>query len=224
MSSSTLKPYQNSYLSLSLSRNILRFDGPFTLKSGRKSPYFFNAGLFCDGESIAQIANCYAQMIKDSGLEVDVILGPAYKGIPLAATVTQALYEKHNIRVGFAYNRKEVKAHGEGGILVGAPLKGNVLIIDDVMTAGTAIGEAIKFIEGAGKEANLVGIAIALDRQERATEETDLSTATAVSNKYQVPVLSVVNVEDIMKYLANEGGWDQQIEAMKEYRLKFFGK
>lgn len=218
--SSQLQPYQEEYLSLLLSSNILYFGGPFTLKSGRKSPYFFNAGLFCTGESIASIASCYAQRIIESGIEFDVIFGPAYKGIPLAATVAMALHLHHNRSVGFCYNRKEAKTHGEGGVLVGAELKGRVLILDDVMTAGTAINEAVSYISSSS-EATLAGVCIALDRQERISDEDNRSTVGVVSNRLGVPVLSVVGLDQIILYLEEKGGYSKEIAGMKQYREQY---
>ncbi|KDN41683.1 orotate phosphoribosyltransferase [Tilletiaria anomala UBC 951] len=229
-----LEAYQTSYLSLSLSSGILSFDGaPYTLKSGRKSPYFFNAGLFNTGTKIDAVASCYASAIVNSGVQFDVLFGPAYKGIPLAACTALALSRDHGIDVGFCYNRKEAKTHGEGGTLVGAPLQGRVLVIDDVMTAGTAIGEAVSIIENAAKtnaakgdaaaETKMVGIVIALDRQERATEESPESTVSMVQRRYGVPVVPVVTLADIITYIESLGGEDNEkaIQGMKEYRQKY---
>ncbi|UZJ51124.1 hypothetical protein CBS101457_000444 [Exobasidium rhododendri] len=218
--SAQLEAYQSSYLSLLLSSKILKFGGPFTLKSGRKSPYFFNAGLFCTGESIASVATCYAERIIKSGIEFDVIFGPAYKGIPLAATVAMALHLQHNRSVGFCYNRKEAKAHGEGGTLVGAELKGKVLILDDVMTAGTAINEAVSFIS-ASPEASLAGVCIALDRQEKISDEDNRSTVAVVSSRLGVPVLSVVGLDQIIIYMEEKGGYSDEIASMKGYREQY---
>ncbi|PWN90070.1 orotate phosphoribosyltransferase [Acaromyces ingoldii] len=219
--SSTLEPYQVSYLSMLLSSEILKFGGPFTLKSGRQSPYFFNAGLFCTGESIAAVASCYAERIKRSGVEFDVLFGPAYKGIPLAATVAMALQLQHGINVGFTYNRKEAKTHGEGGTLVGASMKGKrVLVLDDVMTAGTAINEAVAYI-AAEKDAKLVGVCIALDRQERIKEDDTEGTVDMVSKRLGVPVLSVVGLDQIIAFLEARGGYEKEIESMKDYRARY---
>ena len=249
--SGTLEPYQVNYLSVSLSSGILSFDrAPYTLKSGRKSPYFFNAGLFNTGRKIDTVASCYAAAIVKSGIEFDVLFGPAYKvrcrcflrlyieadlldcpcsqGIPLAACTALALSRDHGIDVGFCYNRKEAKTHGEGGSLVGAPLKGQrILVIDDVMTAGTAIGEAVSIIEanaGGDQNTKMVGIVIALDRQERATEESTESTVEMVTKRYGVPVVPVVTLEDIIKYMEGRGGYDSAIQGMKEYRERYGAK
>ena len=160
--------YQSEFIDLARAHSVLKF-GEFTLKSGRISPYFFNAGAFCSGAALATLGRCYAQSIVDSGIDFDVLLGPAYKGIPLATATSVALAEHHGIDIPFAYNRKEAKSHGEGGTLVGAPLKGKILIIDDVITAGTAVREVIAMIEDNG--ARLAGVAIGLDRQERGAGE-----------------------------------------------------
>ena len=147
-----MQDYQREFIQLALNNQVLRF-GSFTLKSGRQSPYFFNAGLFNSGKALAKLGQYYAQAIVDSGIEFDVLFGPAYKGIPLAAACSIALAEHHNINTPYAFNRKEAKAHGEGGNIVGAPLEGRILIIDDVMTAGTAIRESMEIIKAAGAEA-----------------------------------------------------------------------
>jgi orotate phosphoribosyltransferase len=159
-----MQPYQLTFIDLALKREALRF-GRFTLKSGRESPYFFNAGLFNDGESLGVLGHCYAGSIIGSGIGFDMLFGPAYKGIPLAAVTTVALSSEHGRSVPFAFNRKEAKDHGEGGSIVGAKLAGRVLIVDDVITAGTAVRESLELIRGAG--AQVAGVALALDRQER---------------------------------------------------------
>ncbi len=153
-----MQPYQTDFIELARRHEVLRF-GEFTLKSGRISPYFFNAGAFCTGAALAELGRCYASRIVESGLQFDVLLGPAYKGIPLATTTAVALYDQHAMDIPIAYNRKEAKSHGEGGVLVGAPLQGRVLIIDDVITAGTAVREVIAMIAAAGAE--LAGVAVA---------------------------------------------------------------
>jgi orotate phosphoribosyltransferase len=161
-----MKDYQHDFIDFAISAGVLRF-GDFTLKSGRTSPYFFNAGLFNTGEHLARLGRCYAQAISDSGIEFDVLFGPAYKGIPLAAAASIALADHHQRNVPWCFNRKEAKDHGEGGNLVGAGLDGRILVIDDVITAGTAIRESVEIIQAAG--ASLAGVVIALDRQERGT-------------------------------------------------------
>ena len=161
-----MKDYQKNFIELALEYDVLRF-GEFKLKSGRTSPYFFNAGLFNTGKALAEMGRCYAQAIVDSGVEYDILFGPAYKGIPLVAVTAMALQIDHNIDMPYAFNRKEAKDHGEGGVIVGAPLAGRVLVIDDVISAGTAMRESLAIIRESG--AQTAGIAIALDRQERGT-------------------------------------------------------
>ena len=209
--------YQTEFIELARQYNVLKF-GEFTLKSGRISPYFFNAGSFSSGRALATLGRCYARRIVDSGVQFDVLLGPAYKGIPLAATTAVALAEHHGLDVPFVYNRKEVKAHGEGGKLVGAPLQGRVLIIDDVITAGTAVREVIGIINDAG--AQLAGVAIGLNRQERGAGE--LSAIQEVERAYQVPVLSIIEMSHIIDYLENsDAGPAGALAGMKEYRERY---
>ncbi|PWN52711.1 hypothetical protein IE53DRAFT_311553 [Violaceomyces palustris] len=220
-----LEPYQSEYIQLALDSNILRFDGPFTLKSGRSSPYFFNAGLFNSGSKIQKVAECYANKIVESRVEFDVLFGPAYKGIPLAAATAMALNQKHGIDVGFCFNRKEAKTHGEGGSLVGAPLKGKVLILDDVITAGTAINEAMEIILGQ-EGAQLAGVVIALDRQEKSGKDGvvgETSAIVEVERKYQTRVLSVVNLDQIIEFMVRNGAESRkkEIESMVEYRRRY---
>lgn len=221
----TLSDYQSEYIQLALASNILRFDGPFTLKSGRQSPYFFNAGLFNTGSKVAKVAECYAKRIVESGVKFDVLFGPAYKGIPLAAATALALHSQHGIDVGYCFNRKEAKTHGEGGSLVGAPLQGKVLILDDVITAGTAINEAMEIIFSQ-PGAELAGVVIALDRQEKSAKdgvEGETSAIVEVERRYTTNVLSVVNLDQIIEYMRRNGGgaWDAQIESMREYRIRY---
>jgi orotate phosphoribosyltransferase len=208
--------YQIEFIELARQYEVLKF-GEFTLKSGRISPYFFNAGAFSSGRALAALGRCYANRIVDSGVQFDVLLGPAYKGIPLAAATAVALANDHGLDVPFAYNRKEAKSHGEGGTLVGAPLTGRVLIIDDVITAGTAVREVITMIENAG--ATLAGVAIGLNRQERG--EGDLSAIQELEQAYGIPVLSIVAMVDIIAYLGQTGGADRELDAMKEYRSRY---
>jgi orotate phosphoribosyltransferase len=196
---------------------VLKF-GEFTLKSGRISPYFFNAGSFSSGRALASLGRCYARAIVASGVQFDVLLGPAYKGIPLAAATAIALADHHGLDAPFAYNRKEAKAHGEGGLLVGAALEGRVLVIDDVITAGTAVREVIAMIAEAGAE--LAGVAIGLDRQERGTGE--LSAIQEVERAYKVPVLSIINMSHLIDYLENsDRNFAQVLSDMKEYRDRY---
>ena len=206
--------YQTEFIELARGCEVLKF-GEFTLKSGRTSPYFFNAGAFSSGRALAALGRCYAQRIVDSGVEFDVLLGPAYKGIPLAAATAIALADHHGLDTPFAYNRKEAKGHGEGGTLVGAPLRGRVLVIDDVITAGTAVREVINMIADAG--ADLAGVVIGLDRQERGAGEK--SAIQEVEQAYSVPVLSIIDMAHIIDYLENTGDDTQDVLAsMRNYR------
>lgn len=209
--------YQTDFIELARRHNVLKF-GEFTLKSGRISPYFFNAGAFCSGGALAQLGRCYAQRIVESGVQFDVLLGPAYKGIPLATATSVALAEHHGRDVPFAYNRKEAKNHGEGGIMVGAPLQGRVLIIDDVITAGTAVREVIAMIAEAGAE--LAGVALGLNRQERGAGA--LSAIQELEQAYGVPVMSIINMDHIIAYLeASEEASSPALQAMKDYRIRY---
>ena len=195
----SIKPFQETFIRQAISSEALCF-GEFTLKSGRVSPYFFNAGRFSSGSALLALARCYADAIVDSGIEFDVLFGPAYKGIPLAAATACALAERHGRDIPFVYNRKEAKTHGEGGTLVGAELKGRVLIIDDVITAGTAIREAIAMIEGAG--ASVAAVAIGLDRQERGQGER--SAIQELEQERGLSVVSIVGLADIVEFLHAE--------------------
>ena len=212
-----MHPYQKDFIELARQHDVLKF-GEFTLKSGRISPYFFNAGAFSSGRALAELGRCYASRIVDSGVQFDVLLGPAYKGIPLATTTAVALSDHHGIDIPFAYNRKEAKSHGEGGVLVGAPLRGRVLIIDDVITAGTAVREVIAMIAAAGAE--LAGVAVGLNRQERGTGP--LSAIQEIEQAHGVPVLSIIDMEHIITYLAAEGAQMSPVrQAMEEYRHRY---
>jgi len=212
-----MQSYQRAFIELSRQYDVLRF-GQFTLKSGRVSPYFFNAGAFASGRALAQVGRCYAQCIEASGLDFDVLLGPAYKGIPLAAATAVALADHHGRDVPFAYNRKEAKDHGEGGTLVGAPLRGRVLVIDDVITAGTAVREVMAMIAAAG--AQLAGVVIGLDREERGTGE--LSAVQELERTCAAPVRGIIRMRDILEYLENSGEAPAgALEGMREYRRRY---
>eukprot|EP00928_Gymnodinium_smaydae_P080726 TRINITY_DN64372_c0_g1_i1.p1 TRINITY_DN64372_c0_g1~~TRINITY_DN64372_c0_g1_i1.p1 ORF type:complete len:518 (+),score=117.36 TRINITY_DN64372_c0_g1_i1:73-1626(+) len=222
-----LDTFQERFIELALEAQVLRF-GDFTLKSGRKAPYFFNVGLFCTGRAQARLCSAYAASIAKSGLVFDVIFGPAYKGIPLAAGVAAALHEEHNIDVGFAYNRKEAKDHGEGGVLVGAPIKDKrCLLVDDVISAGTAIREAKGILDAAG--AKLSGVIVALDRQERTGADGQLSELSALQSvrvEFKVPVLSIVGLDGLLTYLDEHGEGQgaalvQYAAAVREYRARY---
>lgn len=212
-----LNSWTNRFLELALSVEALRF-GRFTLKSGRESPYFFNAGQFSDGASLDALARCYADAIIDSGVEFDMLFGPAYKGIPLAAVVAVALARDHDRNVSFAYNRKEAKDHGEGGRLVGAPVAGKVLIVDDVISAGTSIGESKALIESEGAIAT--GVAIALDRQERGSDRA--SAVTAVRNA-GLAVVTVATLDDLIEWLDKDADMTEHRRAVEAYRQRYGG-
>jgi orotate phosphoribosyltransferase len=208
--------YQSEFIDLCVQLGVLRF-GSFTLKSGRESPYFFNAGLLNTGAAIAAVGRAYAATLAASDLEFDMLFGPAYKGIPLVTITAAALAERHARNVSFAFNRKEVKDHGEGGKIVGGPLKGRVLIVDDVITAGTAIRESIDIIQGAG--ATPAGVLLALDRQERASG-SDLSAVQEVRSQYKIPVISVVNLADLMQHVSRSGQAGE-LSSMRLYRERY---
>jgi len=211
-----MQDYQKEFLEFALELGVLRF-GEFTLKSGRISPYFFNAGLFNTGKSLSRLGKYYAQSIVDSGVEFDVLFGPAYKGIPLAAVTAVALAEQHGKDVPYCFNRKEAKDHGEGGSLVGAPLEGRVLIIDDVITAGTAIREAMEIISA--NNARAVGVAIALDRMEKGQGER--SAIQEVESDYDLQVMNVANLELLIHFIEQSGEHDQHLDAMHAYREQY---
>lgn len=207
-----MQDYQREFLEFSLQQGVLCF-GEFKLKSGRVSPYFFNAGLFNSGDSLSKLGRYYAQSIVDSGLQFDVLFGPAYKGIPLAAVTAVALADRHNRDVPYCFNRKEAKDHGEGGSLIGAPLEGRVLIIDDVITAGTAIREAVDIIQANG--ANAVGVAIALDRMEKGQGER--SAIQEVEADYDLQVINIANLELLIEYIQQSGQYADYLPAMRIY-------
>jgi orotate phosphoribosyltransferase (EC 2.4.2.10) len=201
-----------SFIDLCLELGVLRF-GEFKLKSGRMSPYFFNAGLFNSGRALAELGRHYAAAIQKAGIECDVLFGPAYKGIPLVAATAIALADSFGRSLPWAFNRKEAKDHGEGGSVVGSPLRGRVLIIDDVITAGTAIRESIDIIRAAGAEP--VGVVLALDRQERGQGE--LSAVQEVERTFDLPVVSILKLEDLIVYLEGTGN-AEQLAAVRRYR------
>jgi orotate phosphoribosyltransferase len=220
----TMHEYQHEFIRQALGRNALRF-GEFTLKSGRVSPYFFNAGAFDDGASLAVLGRCYADAIVASGLQFDMVFGPAYKGIPLAAATAAALYSHHQRNVPFAFNRKEAKDHGEGGTIVGRGLSGRVLIVDDVITAGTAIRESIGIIRAAGAEP--AGVALALDRQERGRDASgsDLaeSAVQEVKRLYNIPAVSILTLADLIDSMRIGTGLlpAGSLAAMEAYRSRY---
>lgn len=205
--------YQQEFLDFAIDVGVLRF-GEFTLKSGRISPYFFNSGLFDTGASLARLGRYYAQAVMDSGIEFDMIYGPAYKGIPLAASLAIALSDQHERDVPYCFNRKEAKDHGEGGIIVGASLAGRVLIIDDVISAGTSVRESVEIINAAG--ATPAGVVIALDRQERGKGET--SAIQEVERDYGLRVASIVGLQQLVEYLGGQSDQAAALEAIRVYR------
>lgn len=204
------------FIDLAIKYQVLRF-GEFTLKSGRISPYFFNAGLFNSGYALVELGGCYAQAILDNNIDYDVLFGPAYKGIPLATAIVYALSANHGIDKPYAFNRKEAKDHGEGGLIVGAELSGNVLIVDDVITAGTAIREAVDIINAEG--ATTTAVLIALDRQEKGKGE--LSAIQEVNRDFGIDVFSIITMTDLIDYMATEVSFSQYLDAMQDYRQQY---
>lgn len=215
-----MQDYQHEFLRFALDQGVLRF-GDFTLKSGRHSPYFFNAGLFNTGAALARLGRCYAAALQASDLACDVLYGPAYKGIPLAAATAIALADEYGRDVPYAFNRKESKDHGEGGLIVGHPLRGDVLIIDDVITAGTSVRESIDIIQAQG--ARPAGVLIALDRQERGQDER--SAVQEVRERFGIPVVSIATLADLVAFLeASPAGTaipPDTLEAVRDYRSRY---
>jgi len=211
-----MRAYKSEFLDLALELGVLRF-GEFTLKSGRVSPYFFNAGLFSSGYAAAKLGRYYASAIADSKVEFDMLFGPAYKGIPLATLAAAALAEHHDIDVPYAFNRKEAKGHGEGGSIVGAPLSGKVLIVDDVITAGTAVREAAQIIAGAGAE--VAGLVISLDRQEIGRDSR--SAVQELEQSLKIPVVSIVQLEDLVDMLEESSEYAEFLEPVVNYRRQY---
>ena len=211
-----MRAYKNDFLELALELGALRF-GEFTLKSGRISPYFFNAGHFSNGYAAAKLGRYYAHAIVDSRIEFDMLFGPAYKGIPLVALTAAALAEHHDVDVPYAFNRKETKGHGEGGSIVGAPLAGRVLIVDDVITAGTAVREAVHIINTAG--ADVAGLVISLDRQEVGRDSR--SAVEELEQTLRIPVVNIVRLEDLIDLLEESKEYGEHLDAVLAYREKY---
>jgi orotate phosphoribosyltransferase len=211
-----MKDYQREFIEFALEKEVLKF-GEFTLKSGRTSPYFFNAGLFNTGRDLSRLGRFYAAALVDSGIEYDVVFGPAYKGIPIATTTVVALNDHHNIDAPYCFNRKEKKDHGEGGSLVGSALEGRIVLVDDVITAGTAIRESMDIIQA--HNAELSGVLIALDRQEKGKGE--LSAIQEVERDYACKVLSIVTLGDLVTFLADKPEMQQHLENVKTYRKNY---
>lgn len=212
-----MKDYQNEFLDFAIATGVLCF-GEFTLKSGRLSPYFFNSGLFNTGESLARLGRYYAQSIADSGIEFDCIFGPAYKGIPLVATASVALFDHHQRNVPYVFNRKEAKDHGEGGVTVGAKLEGRVLIIDDVISSGMSVDESVEIIRAAG--ATPAGVSISLDRMERG-RDSELTAIQAVEERHGIKVASIVTLDDLITYLEDKPDQAEDLERIRAYRAEY---
>ena len=211
-----MRAFKREFLELSLELDALRF-GEFTLKSGRLSPYFFDAGLFASGYAAAKLSRYYASAIADSAVEFDMLFGPAYKGIPLVTLAASALAEHHDVDVPYAFNRKESKGHGEGGSIVGAPLAGKVLIVDDVITAGTAVREAYQMITAAGAE--VAGLVISLDRQEVGRDSR--SAVQELEKTLKMPIFSILKLEDLIDMLEESSEYRAFLEPVLEYRKRY---
>jgi orotate phosphoribosyltransferase len=211
-----MKQYQKEFIEFAIERGVLKF-GEFTLKSGRTSPYFFNAGLFNQGSDLARLGRFYAAALQDSGVNYDLLFGPAYKGIPIATAAAIALYDTYQKDVPYCFNRKEKKDHGEGGNLVGSPLKGRIMLVDDVITAGTAIRESMEIVQANGAE--LAGVLIALDRQEKGKGE--LSAIQEVEHDYGATVISIVKLNDVIEYLKNSPDFAQYLDKVTAYRAEY---
>ncbi|WP_076538041.1 orotate phosphoribosyltransferase [Shewanella sp. UCD-KL21] len=211
-----MKAYQREFIEFALERQVLRF-GEFTLKSGRTSPYFFNAGLFNTGRDLARLGRFYAAALVDSGIDYDLVFGPAYKGIPIATTTVVALCDHHDKDVPYCFNRKEKKDHGEGGSLVGSELAGKVMLVDDVITAGTAIRESMEII--AAHDASLAGVLIALDRQEKGKGE--LSAIQEVERDFGCAIVSIIKLADLINYLSEKSGMEAELASVSAYREQY---
>lgn len=211
-----MKAYQREFIELAMKKQVLKF-GEFTLKSGRKSPYFFNAGLFNTGRDLALLGRFYAAALCDSGVQYDVLFGPAYKGIPIATTTAVALAEHHDLDMPYCFNRKEAKDHGEGGTLVGSPLNGRIVVVDDVITARTAIRESMEIIRQ--NNATLAGVMLSLDRQEKGKGE--LSAVQEVERDYGCQVFSIITLNDLISYLAEDPQMDAHLQAVRAYREQY---
>ena len=211
-----MEQYKRDFIKFALSRNVLKF-GEFTLKSGRKSPYFFNAGLFNTGADLARLGEFYAAAIQASAVDFDVVFGPAYKGIPIGTSVSVALFNRYGIDKPVCFNRKEVKDHGEGGNLIGSPLQGKILLVDDVITAGTAIRESMELISE--NQAELAAVLIALNRKERGKGE--LSAIQEVERDYQCQVLSIIDLDDLMQFIEQDPRYSSHLPEMRAYRAEF---
>ncbi len=212
----SMKDHQKAFIELAIQYEALKF-GQFTLKSGRVSPYFFNAGAFNTGEALAKLGEFYAEMIEENNLSFDMMFGPAYKGIPLVSSTVSALYSKYGKNYPWSFNRKEAKAHGEGGMIVGSALQGEILLIDDVMTAGTAIRESLELIEKSDAKASCV--VLMLDREERG--QTELSAVQEMRKNYGLTVCSLITMSDLIQYLEVSGDNAETLQNMKKYRDQY---
>ncbi|KAL0088355.1 orotate phosphoribosyltransferase [Phycomyces blakesleeanus] len=213
-----MKEYQREFIEFALANEVLRF-GSFVLKSGRTSPYFFNAGLFNSGKSLNAIGRFYAAAFLDANFEYDVIFGPAYKGIPLVCATAMSLSSQHSIEAPFAFNRKEKKDHGEGGDIVGTPLSGKVVVVDDVITAGTAINESIGIIRE--KKGVLTGVLVAVDRAEIAPDGSGKSAIQAIQEANNIPIRAIITMDHIIEYMEEKGTYGDQLKMMKEYKAQY---
>jgi orotate phosphoribosyltransferase len=211
-----VKDYQKQFIEFAIERGVLKF-GEFTLKSGRTSPYFFNAGLFNKGSDLAKLGRFYAAALMDANVDFDVLFGPAYKGIPIATATAVALYDHHQKDTPYCFNRKEKKDHGEGGNLVGAELTGKVMLVDDVITAGTAIRESMEIVEANG--ASLAGVLIALDRQEKGKGE--LSAIQEVERDFGATIISIVGLNDIIEFLKDDPEFNEHLPKVQAYREQY---
>ncbi|OCG10875.1 orotate phosphoribosyltransferase [Gilliamella sp. wkB292] len=212
-----MKSYKSEFIEFALERQALKF-GEFTLKSGRKSPYFFNAGLFNTGKDLALLGRFYAAALTDANLQYDVIFGPAYKGIPIVSSTVVALSEHHNVDVPYCFNRKEAKDHGEGGNLVGSSIyQQRVMLVDDVITAGTAIRESMRILED--NKSELAGVLICLDRQEKG--RGDLSAIQEIKQTYQCDVISIITLDDLIQYLYKDPARQDQVKQVEAYRAEY---
>ena len=211
-----MEQYKRDFIEFALNRNVLKF-GEFTLKSGRKSPYFFNAGLFNTGADLARLGEFYATAIASNAVLFDVVFGPAYKGIPIGTTVSVALFNRYGVDKPVCFNRKETKDHGEGGNLIGSPLQGKILLVDDVITAGTAIRESMELIDA--NNAELAAVLIALNRKERGKGK--LSAIQEVERDYQCHVLSIIDLDDLMQFIEQDPRYTAHLPAMRAYRAEF---
>ncbi|RUO72205.1 orotate phosphoribosyltransferase [Pseudidiomarina sediminum] len=211
-----MKQYQKDFIAFAIERGVLKF-GEFTLKSGRTSPYFFNAGLFNKGADLARLGRFYASALEDSGVAYDVLFGPAYKGIPIATAAAIALFDNFGKDVPYCFNRKEKKDHGEGGNLVGSALEGKIMLVDDVITAGTAIRESMEIVKA--NHAELAGVLIALDRQEKGQGE--LSAIQEVERDFGTKVVSIVKLNDVIAYLENNPELAEHLDAVTAYRAQY---